>query len=533
METMRSVNSPVWGNLGKFYASRTGVYCGRSGRLVVLGEGDLGGKGLGTVALMNTDLSGENRMYSSPRSLVVCNDWFGVKPQSFASPNLFEVAPKDRLDEIYRLMAALNFSPYVAIRSSSLIEDSFLAGQGVERTGAGRFSTDMHVLDLNDDLSRSRFEQKILGVINSAYAPKAMEYWQQCGVTEIPPIALVIQEAIGNRWKHAPGYFFPAVAGMANTAFRRSGYTHLVNGFGMVAVDENQGILFKKRVSREQWGEIVNDETALSGEPNRSAYALDERTSDLVRIEDADALFPPLFKDYLKMSMFPRDAVHLCLAIEKNMKVEAGVDLEFASPDARLLFAVQARPLALRPPVEIPAGIRLFQTDECLGSGIQTYEQILHVRAAHAQIFPIEPILELQKQFPQALVVVSTNVHLPENPDELAKAKRLHQYPGEWLEPLLKVAGGVAVFDRNAHLRLGITHLDLLFRELGKLIVYFSEADQAIVPHDEILAREGFTPIADTRFANDLYTVQMLNAPWPIQLACDDDAGWGLLGFTA
>ncbi|MBI5701308.1 hypothetical protein HZC34_05650 [Candidatus Saganbacteria bacterium] len=115
----RVITSEIYGNLGRFERVRPGLFRSESGRVHVLGNGNPNGKGEGTLFLDHAKYTDAVTGYDVPRSLVVCDDYFGIHPQSVAPPTLVTEFDQRKLDDIFLTLAELKFRNELAMRSSA------------------------------------------------------------------------------------------------------------------------------------------------------------------------------------------------------------------------------------------------------------------------------------------------------------------------------------------------------------------------------------------------------------------------------
>ncbi|MBN3033760.1 MAG: hypothetical protein JW873_06660, partial [Candidatus Saganbacteria bacterium] len=168
----------------------------------------------------------------------VCHDLFGLPEFPIpAAPRKTgaRVAklPGSIFSNIAETLARHGFSGLVSNRSSHPAEDR--PGQ----TFAGVFATTF----MNRQLINFP-AQRIVDVLQSPYSVGAENAFRRRGHSTIPPISVLIQDAVGKEWAEAPGRFFPLASGIVNTSSPGKVKVVSVPGFGLAAVeDEGYGLV--------------------------------------------------------------------------------------------------------------------------------------------------------------------------------------------------------------------------------------------------------------------------------------------------
>ncbi len=447
------------------------------------------------------------------RTLVVCDDFFGIPRHLVADPRPLEGLSAEKVAELFDVMEKMRFSPVVAIRSSTLIEDQ------LGRPAAGKFHTDFFGKALTTPESKSAFVRKLLGVINSSYTGEGLAHWKNCGHSEIPPMAVIIQEVVGKSWQYVPQYFFPAVAGIVNTAYRKSVRIAVVVGLGGSAVSsEGMGLLYKLPIL-EGGERIYHNMNHSTGKLNLDdIHCIDLLSGDLVRLKgtDADELS---IKEVLKDQHWffpPVDPGEVAIALER----QAGhaLDIEWASQDGRELTLVQARPISKRaviPRPNIAPENILLETRQVDGFGEREF--------SHAILFDYSfgspnhnIIMKLLEKYPHSLVVYGTTIAWYATREQIFE--RIFPYTD------------VLVVKDLEHFHTprgtGLQHIFTELTETGKItLITQEEMWDALNDHGKIIDKVEDPIHPDSDF-------KVFEFDSPLKVAADDEHDWGMV-YTA
>lgn len=489
------LTSRIYRNLGRVEPVRPGLRRSESGRVHLLGEGLLGGKGEGTLVLDHARHKGMVSGYSVPRSLVLCES-FSANPR--------------RNEVLFETLRELGFHRALAIRSSSPFEDQL--GQ----TAAGIFATEFHALPLDTDESRAQFAAKLTAVYESANSERARAYLQRrCLVNH--PLSVVIQEVVGSEWQYAPQYFMPAIAGITNTSLRKSVRTAAVLGLGLSAVkDEGLGRLYRLPILQNDPMRVSHNRNGYTGDFNsRDVSCLDLTSGQVTRLQNEASvrLFPD---DYLycdlerQFSEIPVTLSRIALMFERLC--EFPVDIEWASQNGKWddLSLLQIRPISKRPeiarPKVMPENV-LFESKNLLGYGEKSFDYVIFVMN-----FISSPFLKkMVEKFPRSLIV-----YQPRRLD-------VRTTPLE-SESMLTCTDACVFIDPNPSEHFpgtGMQHLALNLADENKIVVLVGpEATKAIRSKGKLLED------SCSLFGNMAFIYSFGS---PIHLAADDDAGWAMV----
>ncbi|MBI5700156.1 hypothetical protein HZC35_07640 [Candidatus Saganbacteria bacterium] len=508
----RAVESKTYGNFGQFPKVENRWHKSPSGRIHLLGEERIGGKTEGLLFLDRSTVQVPG--YQLPeRTLVVCNDFFGIGRRPVDNPLPVEGLGAEKLAELFDVMEKMKFSPVVAVRSSALIEDQ------LGWPGAGKFHTDFFGKALTSPEAKSAFIQKLLGVINSSYTGEGLAHWKSCGFSEIPPMEVIIQEVVGNSWQYAPRYFFPAVAGIVNTAYRKSVRISVVVGLGVSAVSsEGLGLLYKLPIL-EGGKRVYHNMNHSTGKLNLDDVSCIDLSSDnMIRLRgpEADKLS---VKELLKGQDWffpPIDPGEMALALERQCG--QALDIEWASRDGRELTMVQARPINKRAIIarpEIATEKIILETDQVDGVGEREF--------SHAILFdhpfgsPNRNLIKnLLAKYPNSFVVYGTNI-----------ARSITQE--QIFERILPFTDVLVIKDLESyHMHgTGLQHIFLELVETGKIILFTRKGMfDGFNNHGKIVE----TVMDPIGLPDGDFKVFQFNSP--VKVAVDDEHDMGMV-YTA
>jgi len=261
-----------------FVPVERGVCASKSGKIIVVGSPVIGGKGGGT-AFLDAQLSTlPGSRFCIPQSVVLGSGFFPFLPREIQP----EIAPLEeksltpaRISQLFDILKWRLNGP-LAIRSSAQVED--LGGS----VAAGIFETefDSGILVTLED--KKRFIDKLLIVLNSAFARRAHPYWERQGYSRIPQIPVLIQEVVGRQWEFFPECFCPEMAGIINTSSRSASMVATVLGLGVAAVSNSGSGLLHKLPKSGADRRIDLRHISVEGELNTSGiYAVNMRTGNI------------------------------------------------------------------------------------------------------------------------------------------------------------------------------------------------------------------------------------------------------------
>ncbi|OGC07894.1 hypothetical protein A3F86_03120 [candidate division WOR-1 bacterium RIFCSPLOWO2_12_FULL_45_9] len=490
----RNLSSEIYGQLGTFRQLEwSDLWQSESGRVYLLGNGGVGGKGEGAIFL---DRTSEELGFMVPRTLIVCEDFFRIHPQPVENPALLgDLAPQS-VSDIIKLLQKLGFSQFLAFRSSAPIEDQ------IGQTAAGVFSTRFNAKPGDDSAS---FGRNLLEVYNSTYSDVAAAYYQRRGNLKIPPLSVIIQELVGNDWTYPPSSFFPALAGIVNTASPNKTRVVTVRGFGLTAVSiAGLGITH-----------TFNHDLGLIGKEGvlPQIYYVDKSEGGMA---SADALPPYSGRD--PQSFIERDLAKLGLSIQK--RIGHPVDVEWALGEDSRPYLLQVRPVkpkaGIVPKPKTSAENILLNTNDVIGRGSKTFNHAIIADLNFEARLPEQDIKELFSSYPDALFIYIADVNSRFTPQDLRKLI------------LLYGAQAVIVIDRGGEFHKfgsGLQHIALNAADEDTLLLYFAGNT---IP-DNLVKNLGrrVREISFGSTGEDGLEVYKLFQP--LYVAADDEYKWGMV----
>lgn len=440
-----------------------------------MGEGQIGGKAVGLATLDGHPVLSKFPSTYVPRWLVVCPDVFNLGERSFYDLSPVETLREEAVSQIIDTVRSINFGP-LALRSSAPVEDQF------GWTAAGAFLTEFHVGSLDDAGPRAAFVGKLNDVLASAYSQEAKVYWRRAGYTQMPPLAVVIQELAGKEWPAAPGYFFPAIAGIANTASSRCVKVATVLGHGYAAV-AGAGLLHKFPLSKE--GTDIDGGGETDYDLNRDRiFCLETASGDLVRRvmgEGGGRYLPPaIFHEEIANFPKPQQAMaRIALNFQQELWGKQGkaVDMEWAKVDERLAL-LQIRPIKKLPniswpEVEVENIICTLRFGRVTGSGVKSFRSVIGVFCKD-NIISAEIIARYAGKYPDSLIIYRTAIY---NGEEFRQLGAIQYAEENICKALLPNAGVIIVDDmiKDEAIRkylsgTGLEHLALQIADEEKIV---------------------------------------------------------------
>jgi len=287
---------------------------------------DIGGKARGLYFL----LAHARRLgYKVPKFLAVQNGFWDIlsyttievaKERRYREKLITDIEP-GKIAQIQKVRYIVNFNPRLAIRSSSTLEDT------INSPAAGIFKTKYYAFGKSNDFGA--FRAVLLEVLNSTYGRKANAYFRLMGYKNIPPLATVIQELVGKKWEFAPGWFFPLVSGVINTADPDKIKIATVYGFGHTAVKgyrTTSHVIDKKAIEHVSIPQTEFPFSTALDQNNELHYDCAFLPNDL-------ALAPTLHQRLAS------------IALELETAMGQALDIEWASPDGKEIYLLQCRPI--------------------------------------------------------------------------------------------------------------------------------------------------------------------------------------------
>ena len=508
------IKSEIYGNQGVFKCIRLlsqGLYQNSSKRIHVLGDGALVGKTQGTIYLDR--MKEEMGCLVPERSLFLCTeDYFGLPTQTVGNFTDIVELSREKVDRLLEIIIALGFRTPLAIRSSSFVEDQY------GRTFAGQLDTDFLGLNLGAKTARRYFADRLLKVINSAYSKKAEIYYRVYGYREIPPLQVIIQEVVGKEWQYVPNYFFPALAGIVNTARRKYVLLTMCAGMGTAAVKADCGARYYT-ISREKHSILDRLDASryglhyidLANEGKLSVFGLKdmEKNPQL----DPDRSFKDLsqqFTDELALQL-----ADYALSFEKQLG--RGIDLEWALDRTLKPSLVQLRPLVPLCPVAKPIVDEnqiLFSAkhySNVKGHGEMTLKNIIYVDWFTAKT----TLNDLTTKYPESLIVL--------------RGWFRSDIFGWLLENILPYSRAIVLTDTatEGEGALGIDHFSLNCCDLGAQIIRVEDSKDEGIFLKEIRRRANF--IESFKDDNGERQIKVYKSKQPLHFAINQEDEWGMV----
>ncbi|MBI5699003.1 hypothetical protein HZC35_01660 [Candidatus Saganbacteria bacterium] len=490
MESGRVITSKIYGELGRFAATRRpNLYRSPSGRVLVLGEGALGGKGEGTAYL---DRNAGKGKYKVPRqSLVICDDYFGIPA---GNARIKRLDPQ-KVADLSEILQEAGFPARLAIRSSSVLEDQ------PGHSAAGRFLTkyrdsEARYTDLVSDL---------LEVLNSNYDHPALIFQRSLGVTEAPPLPVIIQELVASEFTYAPRHFFPLLSGIINTASPGMIKIATVPGLGSAAVG-GKGLLHifdPSLLLLKERGVIPNFIDVLHN-------GLDFKYNSEGRAHEIITKSSPHLQ---------RRLARIALRLQK--RIGSPLDIEWAlNQEGDKPYLLQVRPLTPKgnlPRPNISAERTLLSTREVVGQAAHTFTHICIIDFPGLLGYPSEQLLKKMVSYPDSILICRIWVT---------------QTAPQVLSRLLPYAASLIVldsaqYDHAGGVSTGIDHVALFAADEKKVILYSGvEAGflEQIQRGARLIDKAGQVHRGKL---TDVLKIYKLSEP--LTIAGSDEDGWGMI----
>ncbi|MFH1541464.1 MAG: PEP/pyruvate-binding domain-containing protein [bacterium] len=511
----RIIKSAIYRELGPYQAVKRQVFASETRNVHLVGEGDVGGKGIGTLVLHRQR---ENWFtYHTPRSVILCEDALGLPVKDIESPNSITAISIEKIEEVVTLLRELDFQPAIAIRSSAQVED------GAALSTAGRFRTEFHALPLNDHASIRAFTEKLLRVCNSAYSNQALPYWQRGGYQEIPPMPVVIQEVVGGQWSYAPRYFLPAISGLLRVLPHDIALKTTVVGLGLSAV-QDAGLGLSRRFVIDPHRQARNQAVHMYDERGsvnlQDLFALDLEAGDLVRLrgQEAEQLYPEEIHRTLWSFVVSDMGADVALAFNKTFGRR--FEFEWAHHPNHGFSLVQVRPVVrtakIAKPEVSPENI-ILSTDNVLGAGRASFDHlIVFEQNRKVSRVPIERVESLYKTYPNSLFVQVGEVTgvtacgIEENVFPFASAAVV----SDTVDSIIHQQGS------------GVQHLAVRFLNEEKVMIYTGLAEGRFWQRPEMSLLK-FIPL-DCMSTSRQY-IYVYSISRPVHVAADAEEGWGMV----
>src|SRR3989339_59433 len=506
---VRIIATAAYGQLGPFKKISPGLYRSVSGRVHIVGEGNIGGKAEGLAFL------DQNNFPIPGRTLFVADDFLGLPNVDIRDRFLLCQADLARINYLISAINMIGFPTPIAIRSSSTVEDQLGDSQ------AGAFHSTIFGKPLSPGAMNQEFTIALLEVLNSSYGYGRNAYLRRC-FTEIPPLPVIIQELIGRQWSFVPNVFFPALSGIVNTATPDKVKVQTVFGFGEAAVRWGLGMV------HEFCGDL-QAQPAVTGQFNGEVCRLNLQTG-LPDMPDPDFMYDPnkMSANYPEIvALYRQKAPELQRGVAQkafalSQQLGKALDLEWALGESEVLFT-QVRPIKRKKanmarPAVAPENI-YFQTNKILGQGQVEVKNIIFISGEMSEVLSVmDDIRRICRQFPDSLIVWGTRVK------PLVTRDILHDY-------LIHLAKSVLVWDYYGDDGLhhqsgpgtGLAHLALEIYDREKVIIYSDKS--ALVEQLLNLGRD----VSESPSSSKGAMIEVKELPFTLQIAGDDESGWGLI----
>ena len=504
------IPSKIYGQLGPLEQWRGNIARSQSQRVHAVGPGAVGGKGAGTIFLDQVEHQQLVSGYSVPRSVILCNDFFGVDLQPIDNPAQIGALDPRKMADLFALLEELHFPQVLALRSSALVEDQ------LGHPAAGKFLTEFHGLPLKSEASRQRFTDKLLAVMNSAYSTEARDCWKMMGYDQIPPLSVIVQEVVGREWESVPRYFFPGIAGIVQTSLRTRVPVATVVGLGLAAVGD-KGLGIRHDFTINEGGLTVYG--MYQGKLNwDDLFAIDLLAGDVARFdgEAGKKFLPKARRSDFGQFIFSGCQISLAeISLRLEKLVGQALDVEWVSPDGHHLYLVQARPMTKRSLIEKsvvkPENV-LLESNDVFGYGTRDFNHIIDVLGR----VPKGEIKRLAEKYPRSLIVYAKRVVENETFRQIS-------------ERILPYVDTIVVRDlaRIHAPGTGMQHLAIDKIETKKILLYCEDLDFK----NELLAQGTVIEKGNESWSvtNSIEVIQFAS---PIKVAADDEAGWGMVYLT-
>ena len=511
---VRAIQSSIYGNLGTFKAVGPSLYKSDSGRVLILGEGNLHGKNEGTLYL---DQHADQMEFRVPQhSLVVCDDFLQLEPCSI--PFDLDLSPlnsspePDRITKIAAILIQQGFSPLVAVRAAGWGEDQ------MHMTGAGVFDSKYFVHPLGSVTGQDAFSAAISEVVESNYSIIACNHFRLSGLSieeDIPLPALLIQDLAGAHWPHAPGQYFPLLAGIVNTGSPSRVKVNLVYGFGQTAAN-NSWIGYLYSMNRD--GKYMS----RTGQANGDFSRVGLETGEVMQAESRE-----LRSQFWKHELNPRNVLGrraqpimktrseqaAKLALSFQAQLGCPVEMELATDQEDQSVFLQIRPVHPQLPPLCRPRVKKEDLILAVSGGVMgqtrglTFKNVLIIQTGNAYDLSTltSKIKSLAEQFPDTLVYISS------------RFSEFHQRGAQYaLIPFFRT---LLVNDYTSH-RAGdsLSHFQNYGKDLDVSLVFVDEMHLEQTPGTKLLYNERITSELHTPHQFSIYQL-----PRPIGVSVNDE----------
>lgn len=497
----REINSRTFGKLGPYNQVQSGLYRSQSGRVYIMGQGRVGGKGEGHLFL---DAMCDRFGYQIPvPTIILCDDVFGLPSLPLEGNHQFPPLDQEIVAYVLDIARMIGMPREVVFRSSDVIEDQFC------QTAAGIFHSMLAVFDSTDEYYRDVFLQKLHRVASSVMRDDSLVYHAVHGYQTLEPIAILIQKLVGSYWLQGfqDSSFGPHLAGIMNTATPGLIKFSSVLGLGETAVGPAGAGDF---IVYDDQGEEILD---IDGNRTESMFFSNGGTTS---ISTGNLSFRQYGSARLCNSRVPMEAL---LPVAKQLQAEVGqpLDFEWAWVKGEPVYLLQIRPLrqklAFFPRPEVASQNVLLNTEWAMGQGSTTVSQLIVVDQRQArECFWGDILVDMNKQYPGSLLlflVDEQNAGYGIGYSTVARSK------------------AVVIANNSARSRehgSGLQHLALNLHDEGRILLYTEgyQIGDKLMGQGELLEEK-----------NDLFgqgaTVKVFQLRQPITVAADDEHAWGMI----
>ncbi len=483
------------------------MYRSESGRIYILGNGPLGGKGEGSLFL---DRVCDEIGFKIPSpALIVCNDFPQIPEQPVDRPVFIRgLRTTGENAPFVGLLAALELAKMrfpAAMRSSfPEIEDR------LGSTAAGILSTfffDSYKFETGRDPEDSIFYKRTGRFYNSAYQPPAAAFCDARGFKAIPPLSAVFQPLIGYRVRGKNGLFMTPFSGIVNTATENRIKVCTVSGFGLSAVGSaGLGIT---RVYDEQTN-FLSTYGVLTAPLyiNMRSGAFEMETNEEWRAPST----------WIYEHDCPEIPLRLA-EIGKRLSEKAGsaMDSEWVYRSYDDLYFHQTRPVrpkAQSIPRPAPNTEKVFfETCDVLGQNTASVSHVI-IRMEGSRFAPKssrKDLQELDKSYPGSLLICTASIG--------GWSQKSRLFYDMWAR-----AKAAIIIDRESIHRSGsgLQHLALTCMDDEKVLLY--ARDSKLIKTIESLGK--LIEAREEDYPAGVYVYEM---PEPLTISADDENGWGMI----
>ncbi len=294
-----------------------------------------------------------------------------------------------------------------------------------------------------------------------------------------------------------------------------------MDGFGA-------GILHRFPISRKDGRVDINQKKV--GEWNdESIYALDQETGNLVRLtgKDALALFPEEFSSKIDYAA-PSVQMHMAnVGLFLEHRLGFPVDLEFATDQELSESLLQIRPISKRPRVAQPnvhPYDLLLSSGDVIGYGKVNFDYILYVKCPDGAPSDLSDIIAaLSQKYPRSLVIYSTRVV------QMATERAIEE---DLFPHVQAVICNDIDYTAHSHHASTMSHMALNLANEHKIFMSTSggNANRLLkMLKTQGILDERFRPTGLNGEYRSLVEVKVYHFNVDVQMAADDDFGWGML----